>query len=166
MPPDSKEPTTAMNEPQTQLNSLAAEHTPVEENLATTLGSTTTIKKAHSKKPLLIIGGVVVVALVATGTVYILSQVALKDEQTTSTQTPQQQAADLAKQANDAATASANKGDTQGALDHYKEALVQYQKAGDKAGEEGVKLQIQYYEMVKANEEKAKAAADQSNSSQ
>lgn len=116
-------------------------------------------KPGKGKKLFLIILGLVLLLGLAGGvTAFVISRSTTSTP--TVTKTPQQQAADLAKQANDAATASANKGDTQGALDHYKEALAQYQKAGDKAGEEGVKLQIQYYEMVKENEEKAAAARE------
>lgn len=111
-------------------------------------------KKPFPKKPLLIILGIVLVLCVAGGvSAFVLSHVTKQGTQVTKTP------AELAKQANDDATASANKGDTAGALTHYQEALTQYQKAGDKAGEAGVKLQIQYYQKVKADEDKAKAAA-------
>jgi uncharacterized protein (UPF0333 family) len=117
------------------------------------------------KKPLLIILGLVLLLCLAGGvTAFVISRSTKSTPAVT--KTAEQQAAELAKQANDAATASANKGDTQGALDHYEEALIQYQKAGDKAGEQGVKLQIQYYEMVKANEDKTKAAAASSSTTQ
>lgn len=118
------------------------------------------MKPRKSKKPLLITLGIVLLLSLAGGTAFFILSHITKPATETVTKTPQQQAAELAKQANDAATASAAKGDTQGALDHYKEALVQYQKAGDKAGEEAIKLQIRYYETVKANEEKAKAARE------
>ncbi len=120
-------------------------------------------KKRSMKKILFVLSAVLIVGLAGGITVFILSRTTQQTTQS-ATKTPVQQAAELAKQANDAATASANQGDTAGALAHYKEALVQYQKAGDKAGEEGVKLQIQYYEQVKANEDKAKAEAAASSS--
>lgn len=108
------------------------------------------------KKTLLIALAIFLILCLSGGaTVFILSHIT---KPITETRTPEQQAAELAKQANNAATDSANAGKTDDALTHYKEALAQYQKAGDKAGEAGVQLQIQYYEKVKANEEKAKAA--------
>ena len=39
-------------------------------------------------------------------------------------------------------------GNTQAALDDYKKALFAYQQAGDKQGEESVKLQIAYLESL------------------
>lgn len=47
-----------------------------------------------------------------------------------------------------AAQASESAGKTADAIAHYKDALVKYQAAGDRAGEEGVKLQITYLESV------------------
>jgi flagellar basal body-associated protein FliL len=120
-------------------------------------------KSPRGKKILLIVIGFILILGVAGGvTAFVISN---STKSTPTTKTAEQQAADLAKQANDAATASATKGDTHGALDHYNEALIQYKKAGDKAGEEGVKLQIQYYETVKANEEKAKTTQEAESSS-
>jgi flagellar basal body-associated protein FliL len=119
--------------------------------------------RRFTKRPLLITLGIIIVLGISGGvTVFVLSHITKPAEES---KTPQQRAADLAKQANDAATASANVGKTDEALAHYREALVQFQKAGDKAGEEGVKLQIQYYEKVRANEEKAKTSATPTTSS-
>jgi hypothetical protein len=113
-------------------------------------------KRDVNKKSLFIVGGVVIAAIIIVSVVLILAH---QDSTPQTVLTPQQQAAESAKQANDAATTSADKGDTSGALTHYHEALTQYQKAGNKAGEEGVKLQLKYYEVVKAQEDKQKSAA-------
>lgn len=39
-------------------------------------------------------------------------------------------------------------GDTKAAIDNYREAMRHYQNTGDKAGEEAVRLQIQYLESL------------------
>lgn len=58
--------------------------------------------------------------------------------------TPLQQAKGDLKRAQE----SESKGETMAAISHYRDALKGYQAAGDRAGEEGVKLQIQYLESL------------------
>lgn len=58
--------------------------------------------------------------------------------------TPLQQARDDLKRAQE----SESRGETAAAIAHYKDSLRGYQTAGDKAGEEGVKLQIRYLESL------------------
>lgn len=156
MPPTQQHPNPQTTTDPKSINSV--ESLQVADTAANTGNTTNThILRRHrlAKKPLFIALGIILILCISGGaTVYVLSHVT---RQITDSKTPQQVAADLAKQANNAATASANAGKTDDALAQYKEALAQYQKAGDEAGVSGVKLQIQYYEMVKANEEKAKA---------
>lgn len=47
-----------------------------------------------------------------------------------------------------AAQTSESKGKTADAIANYKDALTNYRSAGDRAGEEGVKLQIYYLESL------------------
>lgn len=58
--------------------------------------------------------------------------------------TPLQQARNDLKRAQE----SESRGETAAAIAHYKDSLRGYQTAGDKAGEEGVKLQIHYLESL------------------
>lgn len=97
----------------------------------------------------LVLLGVVLMASAAYGTVSLLSVVAPKAQDTTKTLTPEQQAAEQAAQNMQSANADESKGDTAAAIASYKEALANYQTAGDQAGEQGVKLKLQYLESLK-----------------
>lgn len=101
------------------------------------------------KKILLIGGSLVIIALIAFGTITLLSHLATKDASNSqSAKSPKEQAAEKAAQELKSAQSHEAKGETAKAIDSYKQALTEYQKAGDKAGEEGVKLQIKYLESL------------------
>lgn len=97
------------------------------------------------KKMGIVLLSIVVIAGIAYGTITILSIISPKAQNTTQSPTPQQQGAASMQ----AAAASESTGDTAAAIASYKEALMYYQTAGDKAGEEGVKLKLQYLESLK-----------------
>ena len=105
--------------------------------------------KRHLSKKLLLIGASIIAVLaVALGTTILLSRL-VPSKQTSQSQ--QQQAAATAKQKLTEAQNNEAKGSVDAALTSYKESLKSYQEAGDKSGEEGVKLQIDYLESVKEN---------------
>ena len=107
-------------------------------------------KSRHAIKRILIVfGALIVISLVGFGTVYTLSRVIPAKQDAQQAKSPKEIAAAQAKQSLSEATSSEAKGETDAALAKYKEALSQYQKAGDKAGEEAIKLQISYLESVK-----------------
>ena len=100
------------------------------------------------KRVLWIILSLIVVTGAAFGTIWMLNSVAPKDQDQTTTLTPQKKAAEQAKKNMKAANSSESNGETAAAIASYKEALASYQAAGDKAGEEGVKLKLQYLESL------------------
>lgn len=104
--------------------------------------------KGRLKKFLLIALSLIVVAGIAFATISILNSIVPKNQDHANTLTPQQQAAEQAKKNMKAANSSESNGETATAIASYKEALKSYQAAGDKAGEEGVKLKLQYLESL------------------
>lgn len=114
---------------------------------------TETLQHPKNGKAIKVIGlvllGVILVAGMAYGTISLLSVVAPKTQNAVRTLTPEQQAAEQATQNMKSANSDESSGDTAAAIANYKKALENYQKAGDKAGEEGVKLKLQYLESLK-----------------
>lgn len=98
---------------------------------------------------LLIIGGILLVTLIALGVFATLSSIMSDKSGTQTSQSIEEQAAIHAKQYLDEAQKYESTGKTEDAITSYKQSLAEYQKAGDRSGEEGVKLQIQYLESLK-----------------
>jgi len=116
-------------------------------------------QKKIFKKALLAVGGLAIIAIIASGTVFVLSHLTVKSSESTQL-SPKQQQAKLAKEKLDSAASHEAQGETDAAIASYKEALKAYQAAGDKAGEESVKLQIAYLESVKNNTTNTTTVAD------
>ncbi len=100
--------------------------------------------KSRKKLFLTILGAVLLVAVVAAGTVWALSKLAPQDDASNNTQTGQQASAEEAQKHVDSATEQEALGNTDDAIAEWEKALSAFQAAGDKAGEEGVKLQLDY----------------------
>jgi hypothetical protein len=107
--------------------------------------------KKHSviKRILLVLAGLVVVAGIAGGTIALLAHFFPKSAtESAVTLTPKQQAAKKAAEDLASGKKSEDTGETAAAIASYKEALKNYQAAGDKAGEQGVQLKLQYLESL------------------
>lgn len=106
-------------------------------------------KRSVVKRILLILAGLVIVSGVAVGTLTLFTHFFPKKtaEQTTAL-TPKQQAAKQAAEDLSAGKKNEDMGDTAAAIASYKEALKNYQAAGDKSGEQGVQLKLQYLESL------------------
>ena len=90
----------------------------------------------------------VLVAGAALGTVYVLSQLGPQKE-TVKQLTPEQKAAEAAKQNMSTGLGSESKGETAAAIAAYEEALKNYEAAGDKASVEAVKMKLNYLKSIK-----------------
>lgn len=102
-----------------------------------------------AKRILLVVASLVVVAGIAFGTITLLSRYfPKKTTEQAVTLTPEQKAAKQAVEDLNAGKKSEDAGETAAAIASYKEALAQYQAAGDKAGEAGVQLKLQYLESL------------------
>ena len=101
------------------------------------------------KKILLVFVSLIVVAGIAVGTITLLAHFFPKESADPAvTLTPEQQAAEQAAKELAAGQKSEDTGDTAAAIASYKEALAQYQAAGDEAGVQGVQLKLQYLESL------------------
>lgn len=109
-------------------------------------------KRKIPKVVLLIGAGLIAIAIIAVGTMLILSAITPKNEGTTTNDTTsastESEAAKNAAASMKTANASEMKGETAAAIAEYKKALQYYKDAGDEGSVQAVELKLRYLESL------------------